>query len=230
MLAAFRQNPLLSGLGVAEHAALASLGTVDTFPVGTVLYARGDPASRLFLVVEGTVGLEMPDDGGAMIPLDMLAPGDCAGEESLAVSACYDTVARAVTDAVAFSIDSRRLVRVLEQRFDLVLGMLVGMSARLRGIVQEITALKMASTAERLGAFLLELTDQGGPPAGAGPVTVTLPLSKQMLARKLGMKPESLSRAFGKLRRLGVRSDGRSRVILSDPERLRDFCKSDSFH
>jgi CRP-like cAMP-binding protein len=237
ILTAIRHNPLLSGLGDAEHAVLISVGTITRFSAGTVLYERGEAAHHLFVVVEGTVALYVPDEPGVAVPLYPLSPGDSAGEESLAPESCYDMAARAMTEAVVFSIESRRLARILDQRFDLVLGMLVGMSTRLRGLVREITALKMASTAERLGTFLLELADahqpsQHGAHHGAhlrSPVTVTLPFSKQMLAQKLGMQPESLSRAFGKLRQFGVRGSGQTRVVLNDLSGLRDFCQPESF-
>jgi CRP-like cAMP-binding protein len=229
ILTAIRHNPLLSGLGDAEHAVLISIGAITRFPAETVLYERGEAARHLFVVVEGTVALYVPDESGVAVPLYPLSPGDSAGEESLAPETCYDMAARTMTEAVVFSIESRRLTRILDQRFDLVLGMLVGMSTRLRGLVREITALKMASTAERLGTFLLELADAHQPSHHGGSVTVTLPFSKQMLAQKLGMQPESLSRAFGKLRQFGVRGSGQTRVVLDDLSGLRDFCQPESF-
>jgi len=232
VLTAIRHNPLLSGLGDAEHAVLVSLGTTTRLPTGTVLYERGEDARYLFVVVEGTVALYVPDEPGATVPLYPLSPGDSAGEESLAPESRYDMAARVMTEAVVFSIEGRRLARILDQRFDLVLGMLVGMSTRLRGLVREITALKMASTAERLGIFLLELADAREPSRhgghNGGPVAVTLPFSKQMLAQKLGMQPESLSRAFGKLRQFGVRGSGQTQVMLDDPTSLRAFCQPES--
>jgi CRP-like cAMP-binding protein len=228
ILTAIRHNPLLSGLGDAEHAVLVSAGAITTHPAETVLYERGEAAMHLFVVIEGTVALYVPDEPGATVPLYPLSPGDSAGEESLAPAARYDMTARVITEAVVFSIESRRLARILDQRFDLVLGMLVGMSTRLRGLVREITALKMASTAERLGIFLLELADSHEPSDFAGPMTVMLPFSKQMLAQKLGMQPESLSRAFGKLRQFGVRGSGQTRVVLNDLAGLRAFCQPES--
>jgi hypothetical protein len=41
VLAAIRHNPLLSGLGDAEHAVLVSLGVTTRLPAGTILYERG---------------------------------------------------------------------------------------------------------------------------------------------------------------------------------------------
>ena len=231
-LAAIRHNPLLSGLEDAEQSVLVSLGATTRHPAGTVLYERGDAARHLFVVVEGTIALYVPDEPGTTVPLYPLSPGDSAGEESLAPDSHYDMSARVITDSMVFSIESRRLSRLLDQRFDLVLGMLVGMSTRLRGLVREITALKMASTAERLGIFLLELVEARASSRhegkGDGRIVVTLPFSKQMLAQKLGMQPESLSRAFGKLRRFGVQGSGQTQVVIGDPAGLRAFCQPES--
>ena len=44
ILNAIRHNPLLSGLGDAEHAVLISVGAITRLPAGTVLYERGEAA------------------------------------------------------------------------------------------------------------------------------------------------------------------------------------------
>src|SRR5690349_3319294 len=64
LLAALRRNPLLSGLGAAEHAVLAAVGNTVRLPGGSVLYERGEDARRLFLVVDGAVALDVPDETG----------------------------------------------------------------------------------------------------------------------------------------------------------------------
>jgi CRP-like cAMP-binding protein len=66
---------------------------------------------------------------------------------------------------------------------------------------------------------VLELA--GPPPPGGAPVTVTLPESKQMLASRLAIKPETLSRILRTLNDAGVVTvDGRS-IHVPDLERLR---------
>jgi CRP-like cAMP-binding protein len=54
---------------------------------------------------------------------------------------------------------------------------------------------------------------------------VRLPSERQLVAARLGMTPESLSRAFARLRSLGVIGRGQS-VVIKDPKRLRAFCDS----
>jgi hypothetical protein len=52
---------------------------------------------------------------------------------------------------------------------------------------------------------------------------VRLPYDKTLVAARLGMKPESLSRALAKLKSFGVVTKG-NKVELTDIERLRNYC------
>jgi hypothetical protein len=58
-----------------------------------------------------------------------------------------------------------------------------------------------------------------------GGCTIELPYEKALIASRLGMKPESLSRAIGKLRPLGVTVD-RERVSIVDVDLLVRFVES----
>jgi CRP-like cAMP-binding protein len=84
--------------------------------------------------------------------------------------------------------------------------------------VQQVEQLTVRSSTERLADFLLKLA-----PAGkAGEAVVRLPLDKAMIAARLGMQPETLSRALARLRPLGIETRG-SRVTIRDIESLRRF-------
>ena len=86
-------------------------------------------------------------------------------------------------------------------------------------MVDQLGELKGKTTAQRVGGFMLQLADSKN-----GSVVVRLPYEKRLLAGRLGMKPESLSRALIKLRQFGVR--GRDDVFaIDDVGRLRDFCR-----
>jgi CRP/FNR family transcriptional activator FtrB len=51
-------------------------------------------------------------------------------------------------------------------------------------------------------------------------------MERRLLARRLGMTPEHLSRAFARLRHQGVSTMGRA-VMIADDEALRRFCDYD---
>ncbi|MFV0475395.1 MAG: helix-turn-helix domain-containing protein, partial [Pikeienuella sp.] len=59
-------------------------------------------------------------------------------------------------------------------------------------------------------------------PEDAESAKVTLPYDKALIAGRLGMKPESLSRAFARLRDSGVRINQTSAAI-SSVNRLREL-------
>jgi CRP-like cAMP-binding protein len=98
---------------------------------------------------------------------------------------------------------------------DIALAIIASTSQRLDRLVQEIEHLKAQSGIQRVAEFLASLC-----PPGAGPHTITLPYDKTLIAGRLGLKPESLSRAFAKLRRVGV--DVRaSHVVVKEATKLR---------
>jgi len=55
---------------------------------------------------------------------------------------------------------------------------------------------------------------------------VTLPYDKNLIAGRLGMKPESLSRAFAKLRAQGV-TVRQNHAAIADVERLQSYTLGD---
>lgn len=92
---------------------------------------------------------------------------------------------------------------------------LAAASGHLETLMGDVETLKVQTGAERLTNYLLSRLDleQGGK-------AFELPFEKVVLAGKLGMKPESLSRAFARLKPFGVNSDKRH-VTIDDIARFR---------
>ena len=78
---------------------------------------------------------------------------------------------------------------------------------------------QVQSTAQRVGAFLLRFC-----PPGPGNATFELPFDKSLIARRLGMKAETFSRALARLRGIGVETHGAT-VSVDDLDRLRAYCE-----
>ena len=99
--------------------------------------------------------------------------------------------------------------------------MLSATYVHLQGLVAQVEALKAQTGAQRVAEFLLELA-----PCAAGACEVVLPYDKVLIAGRLGMKPESLSRAFSKLREQGV-TIRQNRAEIADVAALRVFSEDD---
>ncbi|HEY9163336.1 MAG TPA: helix-turn-helix domain-containing protein, partial [Magnetovibrio sp.] len=52
----------------------------------------------------------------------------------------------------------------------------------------------------------------------------TLPMDKSLIAARLGMQPETFSRALAKLKSAGVENSG-SDIVIQDVDQLRDIIK-----
>jgi CRP-like cAMP-binding protein len=99
--------------------------------------------------------------------------------------------------------------------------MLSATYVHLQSLVMQIEALKAQTGAQRVAEFLLELA-----PCDLGACEVVLPYDKFLIAGRLGMKPESLSRAFVKLRDQGV-TIRQNNVAIDDVTALRAFAEED---
>ena len=95
--------------------------------------------------------------------------------------------------------------------------MLASVSLHLKRLVDQIEELKARTGPQRLANFLVGLA-----PVSRGACTIVLPYEKLLIAGRLGMKPESLSRAFQRLQSVGVRIK-QGTVAIGDVERLAEF-------
>ncbi len=132
----------------------------------------------------------------------------------------YPVSAEVVTNARLLRVDGQLLRRRIKEQPELALSMLASASYHLKYLVEHIEHIKVLSAPQRLAEFLARLS-----PVREGSTTIELPYEKALLANRLGMKPESLSRALAKLRPLGVSVD-REHVSIVDMTLLTQFVDS----
>lgn len=214
-------SPFLSLLPAEDLQRLLGYGVVRSFDAGAVLFAAGDAAERFHVVLDGSVGLCVGADDEPGI-LDVLSPGDVAGEEAVFERGAHGSTARTLLPSRTLVVAADPFFAHMDERFEVVLALLAGASARLRGMIHEITELKLRCTTRRLANFLVGLA--GGRREGAA--RLALPCGKNQLADRLGMQPESLSRAFAKLRPYGVVGGRNDELVVEDLGALRRFCRS----
>lgn len=99
----------------------------------------------------------------------------------------------------------------------LAMSMLASASYQLKFLVEQIEQIKVRSAPQRIADFIVRMTR-----VRQGPAVIELPFEKGLLANRLGMKPESLSRALQQLRARGV-SVERGTVKIVDVRQLLDF-------
>ncbi len=186
---------------------------------GEVLFVQGDPVQSFFLVLDGWVKLYRMTPGGEEAIVAIFTRGQSFAEAAVFTGREFPVSAEAVSDVRLLSIPANILLRQIRQNPDVAISMLASTSMHLHNLVQQIEQLKAHTGVQRVAEFLVGLCE-----TDAGACTVGLPYDKTLIAGRLGMKPESLSRAFAKLRDHGVRVT-QSSVEISDVARLHEYAE-----
>ncbi len=186
---------------------------------GKMLFLRGAPAERFFLVLDGWVKVFRDTPDGEQTVIAIMKSGDTVAEAAVFLERDFPASAEVVDTSRILEIPAKPFLELLRGDRDLALKMIGALSMRLRHMVLHIEQLQARSTSQRLGEFLL-----GQCAADKGSIVVRLPYDKTLVAARLGMKPESLSRALAKLRDCGVITRGHD-VELTDIGKLRGYCQ-----
>ena len=73
-------TPLFAGLDRADIAAIAEHCRERRYAKGEMLFARGDPGERIFVVREGQIRLAVATAEGKELNFQVAGPGDMFGE------------------------------------------------------------------------------------------------------------------------------------------------------
>ena len=181
------------------------------------IMTQDDPATAFFIVINGWVKLYRTTPSGDDTVIEMITRGHSFAEAVAFTGNRYLATAEAVSETRGARIPADHLVRCIRQSPDIALGMIASISRHMHNLVQQVEQLKVQSGVQRVAEFLasLSLAEQGH-------CAVVLPYDKLLIAGQLGLTPESLSRAFARLRGIGVVVDA-SHVVVKDVAKLRQL-------
>lgn len=212
-----RRSPLLASLSESSETRLLEGARAQSAQAGQIIIQQDEPAEALFIVLEGWVKLYRMAPSGAEAVVATLCDGQSFGETSALCQQSYLASAAAISPARLLRLDAGHVRRLLHSEPVLAASMLAPAFVHLEQLVTHIEELKARTSVERVTEFLLSLAAEC-----EGECSIALPYSKGLIAGQLGMKPETLSRAFARLREHGVQADA-TVVRIEDMDRLRDL-------
>jgi CRP-like cAMP-binding protein len=220
-LAVVSRVAVFRGLTPESMQRITAQATVTTLRDRDVLFRQGDPGTAFFIVLDGWIKLYRITLSGEETVIHILTKGGSFAEAVAFTGSMYPATAEAVSDARVVRIPADHVVRCIREVPDIALAMIASTSQHLHHLVQQVEQLKAQSGVQRLAEFLAELCsrEEGG-------ATIALPYDKVLIAARLGLKPESLSRAFAKLRSFGVEVRA-SHVVVRDIAQLRQLAADD---
>ncbi len=216
-----RRSLLLSPVPDRVADTVLASARLRRFDRGATIFLQGESASAIYIVAEGWVKLYRIAPNGAEAVVGVFTRGASFGEAVAFRHDTYPVAAEAVTDVGLIRIEADVFLRQIRESPEIAIAILSATFAHLHDLVAQVEALKAQTGAQRVAEFLLELAS-----CDSGACEVTLPYDKTLIAGRLGMKPESLSRAFARLREQGV-SMRQNVAAIADIATLREFAEED---
>ena len=215
-----RNLHLFDSLTDGELILISRDAVVRTIEKGATLFHRGDAANFFFAVLNGWMKLTQDRPTGEVAVLGVFGRGETFAEAAMFMSKGYPATAEAVEKSRILCFPRETVKACIAQNPNIAFTMLGSVSRHLHAMAMEIEQLKTRNGEQRLAKFLLRFCDRR-----TGASRVVLPFEKSLIAERLGMKPESLSRNLSKLNSVGVSVDGQT-VHIADVERLFSYCES----
>ncbi|WP_372884610.1 Crp/Fnr family transcriptional regulator [Shimia sp.] len=188
---------------------------------GETLFLQDEPANAIHIVLDGWVKLYRMTPSGSEAVVSVFTRGESFGEAVALRNKPYPVSGEAATQSEVMHIPSNVLIDLIKRDAEVGLSMLSASFNHLHSLVAQLEQLKAQTGAQRVAEFLLGLSK-----SETGSCEVTMPYDKVLIAGKLGMKPESLSRAFSRLKPVGV-SIKKNHALIADTEALRAYVEDD---
>ncbi len=194
---------------VGELAGTARLVRVKR---GQLLGSEGDPADRFGVVVTGKVLVYYLGADGRRVIFEDLGAGDPFGTIAALSGGRLPATIEAATDGQIVWIGREDLFKMLANEPAVARSLISDLAGKVVNFTSVVQTLSMDVPA-RLARFLFQRSLTVGETTPDG-LVVELGMAKGDLASALGTVPETLSRAFGKLRDDGILEVRGSRVVV----------------
>ena len=194
----------------AAHARLLRLSR------GEVIVRAGEPVYGLLAVAYGSVKKTLRQARGNEVVLRLLGPGDTFAEAPMLLGEPSHVDAVALADSMVVLVAAPWIVTLLQRDHRFARNMANALAGRTQEMLEELQA-SMQRSARRLAAYLHSIAQRAPLP---GVWLARLPVSKTLLAARLGMKKETLSRLLREFIESGLISVSHRDITILDRARL----------
>jgi CRP/FNR family transcriptional activator FtrB len=213
---AVRAAPLFAAMSEANFRALREGAVVNRLPKNAPV---GKPGERmLHVLVEGSVELYGTHEGQSAT-IDVKEPVTALNLASVVRNAAPVESTRTVSVARTLAIPAETVRDIFRRDPGFAYAVAAELAATNCDIMRLLMNEKLRTSVERLAAWIVQTCIVHGNQA-----IVELKFNKRILASRLGMAPENLSRNLALLERYGVRNAGRG-IMVDDLRRLKEFAK-----
>ncbi len=213
--------PLFRHLSAASRTGLLQNALVHSVASGTILFEQGETPNFQIVTLSGTAQLFGLATDGREVLIEVVHAPDLLLPAAVVTGAPYLMQARVPEPSRFLLIHAAAFRAAVAADPGLSQAVIGSLAQQFRRMVRRVKSLKLRSSKERVGCYILALSQRQGTPERA-----VLPYEKTLIASELGITRESFSRALSSLEKSGMRVEGQTIVIL-DRARLAAECAPD---
>ena len=174
--------------------------------------------NRFLIAFSGWIKLHRETPEGEEAVIGLLTRGDMFGDASIFCEGKYPFSAHCAEEAQIIEVPASFLREKGKTNPEIIKKLLSMMCHDMKSIRLENEHMALMSTPQRVGCLLLQLS--AGMIGSGG--TFSFPYDKSLAATRLGMKPETFSRALMQLKPLGISVKG-SEITIDKFEPLIEY-------
>jgi CRP-like cAMP-binding protein len=217
-IAVLRGVAIFQGLDDRVLGQVAAISEAVSVPAGFHIQRQGAANSPFCILLSGQISSFRTAPDGTVTVVEVIQPSGHAGLQAVLTQLPALIGIATVAPSRLILVEALGLRLALTREAALATALLRAEAQDLHAMILQVCDLKLRTTAQRLGHYLLTLA----PDQTSESAAFRLPFDKRLLAARLGCRQENLSRAFATLRDQGVETRG-ARVVLHDIPRLRDY-------
>lgn len=210
--------PLFSAMSPDDIAQIADNTREKRLKKGEMLFQRGDQPQGFYYVIFGQMKLAFSSPQGNEKVVEILSAHQSFGEAVMFMERPYPVFAESLGDTLLLHVSSEAVFDQIGHDPGFARRMLAGMAIRLHSMVRDVESYSLRSSTQRVIGYLLQQSH--ATPCQAGEQTIDLPTSKQVIASRLNLTPETLSRIFHELSDHQLITVQGKQIVLHDVDKL----------
>ena len=217
------QCALFSSLTAAQIETMLCKSRRAELRPGEMLFEQRQPAKEFFLLDSGQIKLTRGSSSGQEKIIDLVSSGDTFAEASaLSPQPLHPVTATALVYSEVFCFDALTYTQLLRQSTEACFALMELMSQRMHCMLMEIDRLTLHGATYRVLSYLLDHVSS----TDITTSTIRLNTSKTVLASRLSVTPETLSRTLARLGREGYLSIDDNSITLRDVGQVRRYLQT----
>ena len=203
-----------------ERAVLTDLGRITVYPPGATMCVQGDPATHVFVLLDGWVKiLGVTSDGHEMV-LALRGHGDTVGEVAGETTGYRTATVQAIGTVRALIVAFEKFSSFLDSHLGAGHAYRRMFAQRWNDAESLLRTRSVTSGAQRLAGLLLELADRHGSGTDRE-VRIAMVLTQEELASLTGASRATVTRALSNWRQRGIIRTGQRDITITDLPTLR---------